>query len=142
MPHCMKCYSGQSPVFKLTFPKYSSICYFRNANRLFLIGVGGFTPERFLPASHGLLHFASVEGYKRSRDISVGITSGYRLGSRGLGTRFLAGVRHSSLLHSVQTRFWLPANLLVSGHRILRALSWASSDRGVKLTVYPHVVRR
>jgi hypothetical protein len=90
MPHFIKCYSGQSPVFKLAFPKYSSIRYFRNANRLFLIGVGGFTPEHFLPASHGLLHFASVEGYKRSRGISVGIASGCRLDDRGMGARFLA----------------------------------------------------
>jgi hypothetical protein len=114
MPHSIKCYSGQSPVFKLAFPKYSSVRYFRNANRLFLIGVGGFTPEHYLPASHGLPHFASVEGYKRSRDISVGIATGYWLDGRR---------KTFSLLHIVQPRHWLPPNLLVNGHWTLRALS-------------------
>jgi hypothetical protein len=48
--------------YRLAFAKYSSIRYFRNVNRLFLIGVGGFTPEHFLPATHGLPHFTSAEG--------------------------------------------------------------------------------
>jgi hypothetical protein len=67
MPHSVEGYKGQSPVFRLTFAKYSGVRYFRNVDRLFLIGVGGFTPEFVLAATptRSLPHVTSGHGYKR-----------------------------------------------------------------------------
>jgi hypothetical protein len=121
MPHSIKRYTGQSRVFKLAFPKYSSVRYFRNANGLFLIGVGGYTPENFLPASHGLPHFVSVEGYKGSRDISVGIATGYRLDCS-----------------------WQEQDIFLLSIASRPGIGWTLDNEGsfpgVKLTTYFHVV--
>jgi hypothetical protein len=47
--------------------------------------------------------FLSSTVFRMSRDSSVGIATGYRLGDRMIGVRFPAGARNFSLRHRVQT---------------------------------------
>jgi hypothetical protein len=78
-------------------------CYMRSTFRLHWLCCRNHMWRRkqiIMSCSHNMLLLC--------RDSSVGIAAGYRLDARRIGSRFPAGPRDFSLLHSVQTGTWVP----------------------------------